>query len=144
MKGEVKDGFKFFWVIVFMFVPVLGCHAQNSLAPLAPLATEKKAEVDDNFSWDFGKVKEGEVLKHDFVLKNESPKTLQINEVTTSCGCTVSEVKKKTLLPGESTAVEVSFKSKGYSGPVQQYVYVNTDSLDNPVIKYIIKAVVAK
>jgi hypothetical protein len=45
--------------------------------------------------FDFGKVKQGEVLKHTFSLKNDSTKNvLNIKNVHTSCGCTASEVKK--------------------------------------------------
>jgi hypothetical protein len=98
----------------------------------------------DPFTFDFGKVKEGEVLKHEFILKNEASKILNIKDVNTSCGCTVSEVEKKSLSAGESTVIKVKFNSRGYSGPTQQYIYIHTDNLDNPVIRYIIKAEVVK
>ena len=101
-------------------------------------------ENTDANTWDFGRVKEGEVLRHIFVLKNESKKILKINDVSTSCGCTVSEVKKKVLRPKESTSINVTFNSKGYFAMVQQSVYLFTDSLDNPVIRFIIKAYVVK
>jgi len=110
------------------------------LFPLGCLAQEQA----DSFTWDFGKVKQGIVLKHVFTLKNETTKPMQIKEINTSCGCTVSQVGKKSLLPQESTEVEVRFDSKGYSGPVQQYVYVHTDNLDNPIIRFIIKAHLVK
>ena len=94
--------------------------------------------------WDFGTVKEGLVSSHEFSLKNNSNKTLNIMNVGTSCGCTVSEAGKKILLPGESTVIKVKFDSKGYSGEVKQFVYVNTDNVDNPLIRFIIKANVVK
>lgn len=112
-----------------------GCYAQNK---------DNKEKAPDPFVWDFGRVKEGEVLKHNFILKNESKTTLNIKDITTSCGCTVSKVKNKVLLSGESTLIEVQFNSKGYSGAAQQFVYVHTDSLDKPIIRYIIKAEVVK
>lgn len=102
--------------------------------------TATKSEIKDPYAWDFGQVKEGIVLKHSFEFRNESKKTLIIKGVTTSCGCTASKVRKKTLLPGETTLIEVKFNTKGYSGSVQQFVYVHTDDLDNPIIRYIIKA----
>ncbi|MDD2680239.1 MAG: DUF1573 domain-containing protein [Candidatus Omnitrophica bacterium] len=108
------------------------------------LATGCWAEQPDFYTWDFGQVKEGEVVAHSFTLKNDSVKALKITGVNTSCGCTVSEVKRETLSAQESTLVEVKFNSKGYSGAVQQFVYVNTDNLDKPVIKFIIKANVVK
>ena len=96
--------------------------------------------VTDPREWDFGQVKQGEILKHDFLLKNETADVLKINSVNTSCGCTVSQSEKKSLKPGESTKISVSFNTRGYSGAVKQYVYVNTDSVDLAVIKFIIKA----
>ena len=127
------------WFLLFLFLsfPVTGCYSQQQ-------KTIDKPEASDSYNFDFGKVKEGEVVKHTFVLKNKSQKTLTIKELNTSCGCTVSKVKKKTLLSGESTLIEVELNTKGYSGPMQQYVYVHTDNLDNPVIRYIIKAEVVK
>ncbi|MFH0855608.1 MAG: DUF1573 domain-containing protein [Candidatus Omnitrophota bacterium] len=97
----------------------------------------------DPYTWDFGQVKQGEVLLHKFTLKNESAQKLRITGVNTSCGYTVSEAKSRVLLPQESTEIEVKFNSKGYAGPVQQFVYVNTDSIDKPLIRFIIKADVA-
>jgi len=95
---------------------------------------------DDPYTWDFGQVKEGQVLKHAFTLKNESSKTLKIKDVNSSCGCTVFEAKKMVLAPQESTTIEVKFNSKGYSGMTKQYIYVHTDDLDNPLIRFIIIA----
>jgi len=97
-------------------------------------------KTTDPYAWDFGKIKPGKIVSHTFSLKNESNKTLNITAVNTSCGCATSEVKKKVLLPQEATELEVKFDAKGYSGAVQQFVYVNTDNLDKPVIRFIIKA----
>jgi len=116
--------------LAFLFLwPIVGCYAQ---------------QPQDGFTWDFGKVRQGKVVVHEFTLKNETKKILKVNDLTTSCGCAASKIKEKTLAPGKSTFIEVKFNSKGYSGPVQQYIYVNTDSLDNPVTKFIIKADVVK
>jgi len=94
--------------------------------------------------WDFGKIKEGQIVRHKFILKNETAKDLKIEGVTTSCGCTASAVNKKLLKPQESTELEVSFNSSKYSGEIKQHVYVNTDNIDNPLIQFIIKANVVK
>lgn len=94
--------------------------------------------------WDFGKIKQGQVVKHTFIFKNESIQPLNIKEVSTSCGCTVSQIKKRSLRPKEATEIQVQFNSKGYSGPVEQSTFVTTDSLDSPVLRFIIKADVEK
>ena len=101
-------------------------------------------EKNDPNTWDFSRVEEGKSVKHTFTLKNDTDKTLAIKGVDTSCGCTASKINKRTLKPKESLEIEVSFNSKGYSGEVKQFVYVNTDDIDNPVIRLIIKAEVVK
>jgi len=131
-------------ILLFLYFPLQGCYSQNQEEITSQTEITDQTEIADPYSWDFGQAKEGEVLKHVFVLKNESEKTLTIKDVNTSCGCTASKVEKKILLPGESTEIEVQFNSKGYSGPVQQYIYVHTDSLDKPIIRFIIKAEVIK
>jgi len=94
--------------------------------------------------WDFGRVKAGAVVKHDFTFKNETSGILKITGINTSCGCTASQAEKKSLAPGESTVINVAFNSKGYSGAVKQFVYVNTDNDRLPVIRFIVKAEVIK
>jgi len=107
-----------------------------------PLCAEKKN--DAAATWDFGKVKEGEVVRHEFTLKNDSGKKLNIQGVNTTCGCTASAAKNKSLNPQESTVIEVSFNSAKYSGPVKQLVYVNTDNVNDPLIVFEIRADVVK
>jgi hypothetical protein len=94
----------------------------------------------DSQMWDFGQVKEGEVLEHVFVLRNFQDKPMVIVNMHTSCGCTVSQAQKKHLLPGEYTQINVKFHTQGYSGLVQQHVYVHTDDAGNPIIKFSVKA----
>jgi hypothetical protein len=101
-------------------------------------------KASDAYQWDFGKVKAGQLLKHDFVLKNESSDILEIVNIHTSCGCTASEAGKKSLMPQESTTISVVFDTKRYSGPVKQFVYVHTDSADLSIIKFTIQAEVVK
>ena len=107
-------------------------------------AEKVKVGPVDLQEWDFGQVKQGAILKHDFVLKNETNEILEINNVHTSCGCTASESGKKSLLPQESTSIKVTFNSRGYLGLVTQFIYVNTDSIDLAIVKFTIKANVVK
>jgi hypothetical protein len=108
-------------------------------------AQEKKnadRPYNDKYAWDFGRVKKDQVVKHSFMLGNGSQKTITIKNINTSCGCTASKIDKTVLAPGETTKLEVQLKTKGYKGEVRQYVYVHTDNLDNPILRFIIKAYV--
>jgi len=125
----------FFLSLLMLFIST-GCSTGQQ--------PKEQGNSPDPYTWDFGQVREGQVLKHAFTLKNESSKTLKIKDINNSCGCTVSEAKKMALLPQESTTIEVKFDSKGYSGITKQYIYVHTDDLDNPLIRFIIIAQVVK
>jgi hypothetical protein len=129
-------------VFLLLALAQTGCYSQE--VAIKNKETKKVVEAGNVDSYDFGQVKEGEVLKHDFILKNESQNILTIKDLSTSCGCTGSKAEKKILAPGETTLIEVQFNTKGYLGQAQQYVYVATDNLDNPIIKFIIKAEVVK
>jgi hypothetical protein len=126
--------------IIFIFLVFYGCTAELTKAQI----TAQGMPTTDPYTWNFGRVKEGAILKHEFVFKNTSDKFLKIMDITTSCSCTVSKAKKNILAPGEAIPIEVQFKSKGYSKAVEQFVYVHTDNIDDSVIKFIIKADVVK
>lgn len=126
-----------FCFILFLFI--CGCFSPRASQP-----ETTAGKATDLYSWDFGQIQEGVVVRHDFIFKNDSQKTLKIKDVTTSCGCTATVVKKNVLLPLESTVIEVRFNSMGYSGDIQQFIYVHTDNIDKGIFRFIIKANVIK
>ncbi len=99
----------------------------------------------DPYQWDFGQVKEGAILKHGFLLKNESHDILEIANIHTSCGCIAAQAEKKSLLPQGSTTITVTLDTKGYAGKtIKQFVYVHTDSADFSIVKYTVTAEAVK
>ncbi|MFA5430469.1 MAG: DUF1573 domain-containing protein [Candidatus Omnitrophota bacterium] len=123
-----------------------GCVAPKGAAVKSPAVSfvpagggEKRKE---SVSYDFGSIREGDIQEHAFLIQNEGKKKLTITGTVASCGCASASVRKNTLAPGEETFLDVKFDSKGYSGAITQFVYVNTDDVDNPALKFIIKAVV--
>jgi hypothetical protein len=78
-------------------------------------------------TWDFGKVKQGNELSHDFVFSNEGDAPLNVKGVETSCGCTAALVTAKKVEPGKSGKIKVTFSSLGYAGEVTKYIFVETD-----------------
>ena len=101
----MKKIFLSVFILTFSFI-FLACDAQGQHTMVMSEST-----LSEGGTWDFQDVPEKEIVTHKFFLKNESQETLNIKEVTTSCGCTVSEVKNKTLFPNEETAIEVKFDS---------------------------------
>jgi len=140
----MKSKMGVFLVFLFMFFPVLGCHAQDAAAPQAgedkaKLVEQAETKEEPN-TWDFGKIKKGSTEERQFIFKNETGRLLTVTGVNTSCGCTGSTIKDKTLVSGMSTEVAVKFNSKGYAvGPVTQNVYIANDDPLTPVIKFTVK-----
>ncbi|MFH1414030.1 MAG: DUF1573 domain-containing protein [Candidatus Omnitrophota bacterium] len=142
-------GFRF-WVLglimVFSISP-MGCYAQEMVkeqdSPVVVGASEEE-DIESPYFWDFGEIEKGEIVEHNFTIRNDSEETLKIEKVHTSCGCTASEVESNTLLPQESTQIKVKFDSKSYMGEIKQYAYVHTDDPEDSVIKLTIKAEVIK
>lgn len=131
---------KIIFAVIFLFSAALACGCLKEKKSFALVS----GELSDSFGWDFGVIKEGSVAKHKFVYKNKTERILTITGVTTSCGCATSEIKNKTLKPQETTEIEVQFNSKGYSGSVTQFVYVNTDDPKMPSEMFTITAFVQK
>jgi hypothetical protein len=73
---------------------------------------------------DFGKVKQGDVLNHEFVFKNEGNATLVIDRVETTCGCTAALVSDQKVLPGKEGKIKTTFDTRGYAGRMTRYVYL--------------------
>lgn len=89
-----------------------------------------KIEVD-NAEYDFGVIKPGEKVTHDYVLKNTGKSDLIIRKTTASCGCTVANVKSQVIKPGESTTLTAEFNSAGRSGTQTKTITVITNDPNN-------------
>ena len=131
-----------FLFLLFQFSLCFAAAPVAADKPAAPGAQTAPDKADD--TWDFGTVKQGEILKHEFLLKNKTENIMEINSIHTSCGCTASESGKKSILPGGETPIKVTFNSRGYLGQAQQFVYVNTSDPELAIIKFTIKANVEK
>jgi hypothetical protein len=69
-----------------------------------------------NTEHDFGKVIQGEVVTYSFRFKNVGKSDLLIANISTSCGCTVSNYPKTPIRPGTEDKIEVTFDSDGKQG----------------------------
>lgn len=63
---------------------------------------------------DFGRVSDVRPLKHAFAFRNAGNRTLMVNDVKASCGCTTTQLAKKSYEPGEGGHIETSWEPKGF------------------------------
>jgi hypothetical protein len=83
-------------------------------------------------SHDFGQVKQGDVVSHEFVFKNEGDAPLVVEKVETTCGCTAALVSAKKIAPGKEGKIKTTFDTRGYSGRLTRYVYLVSNDGENP------------
>jgi len=95
----------------------------------------------ENPEYDFGTIKQGEVVEHVFTFTNTGKSPLIIENASASCGCTVPEPPTEPIAPGEKSTINVKFNSTGKMG--QQYPTVTVRANTQPnLTKISLKGVV--
>ena len=108
---------------------------ENAKVPKTKVAFDKEIH-------DFGEIEQGEIVETTFLIKNVGDKNLYIVDAHGSCGCTVPEVTKEAIEPGESAPISVKFDSNGKSGEVTKTIMVTCNKekvVENIKIKASIK-----
>ncbi len=82
----------------------------------------------ETLSHDFGRIKEGDKVKHAFNLTNSGKSNLIIRKIKSTCGCTVLKTDKKIVVPGETIPLLVEFDSKGKLGRQTKTITVITNA----------------
>jgi hypothetical protein len=107
---------------------------------LPALAAAPKAVVDKPII-DVGKVRKGEPIRQEFVIRNAGDAPLEITEVKPSCGCTVAEYDA-VIAPGATGKVTAVVKTDSFGGGIAKSVTVFTNDTDNPRLSLVVKALV--
>jgi hypothetical protein len=117
--------------------------ATQPAAPAVPAIPAQVGEPTIDFDTrvhDFGKVNEGNPLKHVFQLHNKGQAPLVVSNVRTSCGCTAAVLGTTTLPPGGSGPLEVTMDTHGAGGPGSRSIVVSSNDPRQPTstleIKY--------
>ena len=110
----------------------------------APLTQEELQEAPiisfSGKTHDFGTVRAGEMLSTTFTVTNNGRTPLVIRDTKTNCGCTVTNVEKETLKPGESGQIEVTFNTRGRRGRQEKAVTVFSNDPKNAAQQLTLKA----
>jgi len=78
--------------------------------------------------FDFGKIKQGEKVQHEFKFKNTGKSPLVISNATATCGCTVPEPPKEPIKPGAEASIKVIFSSEGKMGMQDKVVTITSNA----------------
>ncbi len=92
---------------------LMACH-QNTTTSTAATAAASIKFTEDKF--DFGKIKQGDSVMHQFEFVNNGKAPLIITDAVASCGCTKPEWPKEPVQPGAKGVIKVTFHSQGKKG----------------------------
>jgi len=111
-------------------------NASSAVATAAPAEISGPKIKFAETVFDFGKVKAGEVVRHDFVFTNTGTATLEIAAVKPGCGCTTAGTWDKQVEPGKTGSIPLQFNSTGFGGTVAKSASVtcNDPGLSNLVL----------
>lgn len=73
---------------------------------------------------DFGTVPHGSMLSHPFRLTNKTDKTVKVQSLRVSCGCTVASMPTAVIPPGQSTVLTAQMDTRRFVGPKTVTIYV--------------------
>lgn len=84
-----------------------------------------------------GRMREGEVVVKEFLLRNEDDKPFVITDFKTNCGCITFDFNRQPVKPGEDKTVALRFDSRGYYGNVVKKTTVLTSFSEKPHTIYV-------
>ncbi|MDX5417732.1 MAG: DUF1573 domain-containing protein [Hymenobacteraceae bacterium] len=104
----------------------------NVVATSQTASTENAAVMSFQESeYDFGTIKQGEVVEHTFTFTNTGKTPLVIESASASCGCTAPDWTKTPVAPGEKGEVKVRFDSNGKAGQQSPTVTIRANTEPN-------------
>lgn len=106
--------------------------AALAFAAAAPAQAKKPRAVFKSTAHDFGKIKQGDVVTHEFTFRNEGGAPLVVERIDTTCGCTAALASEKTIAPGKEGRIKTTFDTRGYSGRMTRYLYLVSNDGQDP------------
>jgi len=106
-----------------------------------PASAAPRIEVEPE-SFDFGEVRQQSTLHKEFRLVNLGDSALEIERVSTSCGCTATQLAETVIAPGSSEILRVSVSTRSDRGRIVRTVIVSSNDPERPRLKIALSATV--
>ena len=135
MKTKTKE-ILFLFVVLFVSVALANCtdSKESTNEDAGKENIEKGGLAEISFTQtvhDFGKVTEGEKVGWYFYFTNTGGQDLIIQNVSSSCGCTVPDYSKEPVPPGGEGSIKVIYNSTGRNGFDTKYVTVVSNASES-------------
>jgi len=103
--------------ILLVACTLLMAFATNAQTADKPAPNPNAAEMTfDALEFNFGTIKQGDSVNHEFEFVNNGKEDLIITNATGSCGCTVPQYPKEAIKKGAKGVIKVTFNSAGKMG----------------------------
>jgi hypothetical protein len=99
-------------------------HPRTELVNQIPKTTMQLMET----AHDFGNVKEGDLVKYAFRLKNTGTNPLMISKTDVSCGCTATDFTHEPIPPNGEGMVTVQFNTSGKEGVQKKNILIHSNA----------------
>lgn len=98
----------------------------------------------DLLDYDFGHVKIGTKVKHDYVFTNTGDATLKIASIVPGCHCTTVGEWTHEVEPGKTGVIPIQFDSTGFPGPIVRTPMVSCNAKGQPSVQLRLHGTVIK
>jgi len=100
---------------------------------LSPLDKAKAARlVIKETKYDFGSIKSGDKIQHDFIIRNEGKETLFFRKISTSCTCLTAVPSLNEIPAGAEAKIHIIFDSSRRRGRQSQRITMITNDPMKP------------
>jgi hypothetical protein len=87
----------------------------------------------DELRHNFGFIRQGEIVSHEFTFTNTGDAPLIISETEVTCECTKVEFPKEPIAPKATGKIKVTFDSKSAIDRQERTVVVKSNASNSPV-----------
>jgi hypothetical protein len=94
----------------------------------------------DRTTVDLGEMKIGAVREMTFEIRNGGGSPLEISEIQSTCGCTVAELARRQIPPGEGTELLITFTAPRQREISYKYLFVLSNDPQNPKMRLSVRA----
>ncbi|MDX2190378.1 MAG: DUF1573 domain-containing protein [Bacteroidota bacterium] len=103
---------------IVLAISLVVAFAMSAFAQNEPEITFEKSTAE------FGDIKQGQVVNATFKFKNTGKSPLVLQNVQSTCGCTVPSWPKDPIAPGKSAEITATFNSAGKMGQQNKVITI--------------------
>lgn len=107
------------------------------------LAKSPRIELPETV-FKFGNIERGTTMSHEFVVRNVGEVPLRVEVASTTCKCTVGDLEKNEILPGEESVVLLEWHAKTAPSPFRHGAVLRTTDPTQSSIDLIVEGQVVE